>query len=84
MNKSTAIKDIPKFTLDFFFEKIALELQENQFREMLGLLESFGLYQRSMQHRAYRPSVLPTQDARAWWAFAGTFKGLHIITSHHK
>jgi hypothetical protein len=72
MNKSTAIKDIPKFTFNFFFEKIALELQENQYREMLGFLESFGLYQRSLRHRAYRPSELPTKDPRAWWAFAGT------------
>ena len=72
MNKSTAIKDIPKFTFNFFFEKIALELQENQYREMLGFLESFGLYQRSLQHRAYRPSELPTKDPRAWWSFAGT------------
>jgi len=72
MNKSTdVIRDIPKFTFNFFFEKIALELQENQYREMMGLLDSFSLYQRSLQHRALKPSVSVTEDPRAWWLFAG-------------
>ncbi len=50
MNKQAELfKSIPKYTLNLIFDNIGLELEENQFREMLHLLQRTSLYQRGYQ-----------------------------------
>jgi hypothetical protein len=39
--------DIPKITLNFMFDRLALVLEQNQYQDAMDMIEDFALYSRS-------------------------------------
>ena len=49
LNKNDADLSIPKILLNFMFEKVAFTLEENQFGEIMGAVDSFALFHRGIK-----------------------------------
>jgi hypothetical protein len=44
-------------------------VEENQYRELIAVVQSFDYYQRGLPYRRFRPAVAVLRDPRAWWRF---------------
>ncbi|THH01814.1 hypothetical protein EW026_g979 [Hermanssonia centrifuga] len=53
-NKSN--KDTPKFDVQLLFDEIGVLLDDNQYRDVISLIDMYHFYIRQHQYRKYRPS----------------------------
>ena len=58
LNKNDADLSIPKILLNFMFEKVAFTLEENQFGEIMGAVDSFALFHRGIKVAQHTCTVL--------------------------
>lgn len=70
MNK-TANYDKPKIKAQMLFDEIGFILDEDQYRDLLMMIDLFHFYIRHQQYRKFQPKVKPKEDPRAWFKFAG-------------
>jgi len=61
---------IPKLTLTFYFDQIALSLDADQYRDMLDTLEFFDTYKHYQKYNRFRPTE---RSPEALWRFASTY-----------
>ena len=52
------MKAIPKYALDLLLENLSIELEENQFQELLSLVQNFTLYNRGIKVFSIPPPLL--------------------------
>jgi vacuolar protein sorting-associated protein 13A/C len=70
MNKTSNI-DRPKVKSQLLFDEIGFVLDEDQYRDLLMMVDLFHFYIRHQQYKKYRPKgVTPKEDPRAWLKFA--------------
>ncbi|KAH8596858.1 putative vacuolar protein sorting-associated protein 13 [Bisporella sp. PMI_857] len=64
--------DKPKFSAGLVFDKIGLELDDDQYRDALMLVDLFHYFIRHQEYKKLQPKgVTPKEDPRAWLKFAG-------------
>eukprot|EP01087_Luapelamoeba_hula_P019701 TRINITY_DN6567_c0_g1_i3.p1 TRINITY_DN6567_c0_g1~~TRINITY_DN6567_c0_g1_i3.p1 ORF type:complete len:3001 (-),score=437.87 TRINITY_DN6567_c0_g1_i3:3806-12808(-) len=70
MNKQAAvITTMPQYFVNLMIENIVLEAEENQYREILSLVNRMRFYQRALKYRRFRPTVPLHEDRKAWWRY---------------
>jgi vacuolar protein sorting-associated protein 13A/C len=70
MNKTTS-NDHPKIKSQLLFDEIGFVLDEDQYRDLLMMVDLFHFYIRHQQYKKYQPKgVTPKEDPRAWLKFA--------------
>lgn len=70
MNKTANI-DRPKVKSQLLFDEIGFVLDEDQYRDLLMMVDLFHFYIRHQQYKKYQPQgVTPKEDPRAWLKFA--------------
>ncbi len=57
LNKDEANVDVPKVTLNFVFDKLALALEQNQYQNVMDMLERYTLYFRGAKVLLENPSL---------------------------
>lgn len=71
MNK-TGRADVPKMIARMIFNEIGFILDEDQYRDVLMMIDNFHFYLRHQQYKKYQPrGKSPKEDPRAWFLFAG-------------
>jgi len=71
MNK-TGRADVPKMIAQMIFNEIGFILDEDQYRDVLMMIDNFHFYLRHQQYKKYQPKgKSPKEDPRAWFLFAG-------------
>lgn len=60
---------IPKMTLNFVFDKIALSLNASHYRDLLDTIEYFQRCNTYGKYNHNRPTVPISQDPLAFWKF---------------
>ncbi|VDK63042.1 unnamed protein product [Onchocerca ochengi] len=61
---------IPRFKFNLCPEKVVIELTKRQLLEMGSLGKEWARFDRSRQHRKWRPLVTVGENAKEWWNFA--------------
>lgn len=75
LNKASTY-DKPKTKATLLFEELGFNLDEDQYRDALMMLDLFHFYIRSQQYRKYRPKdCTPKSNPKAWLVFA--FNAIH-------
>ncbi|KAF8254179.1 hypothetical protein K440DRAFT_652243 [Wilcoxina mikolae CBS 423.85] len=70
MNK-TRNNDRPRIKSQLLFDEIGFVLDEDQYRDLLMMVDLFHFYIRHQQYKKYQPKgVTPKEDPRAWLKFA--------------
>lgn len=70
MNK-TGKPDKPKLKAQMIFDEIGFILDEDQYRDVLMMVDLFHFYIRHQQYKKYQPKgVTPKENPRAWLKFA--------------
>jgi len=70
MNK-TNNNDRPRMKSQLLFDEIGFVLDEDQYRDLLMMVDLFHFYIRHQQYKKYQPKgVSPKEDPRAWLKFA--------------
>lgn len=63
--------DKPKMKAQMIFDEIGFILDEDQYRDVLMMVDLFHFYIRHQQYKKYQPKgVTPKEDPRAWLKFA--------------
>ncbi|TFY80723.1 hypothetical protein EWM64_g3289 [Hericium alpestre] len=74
-------KDTPRFDIQLLFDEIGVVLDDNQYRDIISLVDMFHFYTRQHQYRTFRPSEeeLRENRPRALLRFAGSaiLDGVH-------
>lgn len=64
--------ETPKMKASLLFDEIGFVLDEDQYRDILMMIDLFHFYIRHQQYKKYQPKgITPKQDPRAWFRFAG-------------
>ena len=66
--------DIPKMTLNFVFDQVALSLNTYQYRDILDTMVYFQRANKYGKYNHYRPVVSIQQDPMAYWKFMIKYK----------
>lgn len=67
----TGKPDKPKLKAQMIFDEIGFILDEDQYRDILMMVDLFHFYIRHQQYKKYQPKgVTPKEDPRAWLKFA--------------
>nr|CDP97328.1 Bm2386 [Brugia malayi] len=61
---------IPRFKFNLCPEKVVIELTKRQLLEMSSLGKEWARFDRSRQHRKWRPLTTVGENAKEWWNFA--------------
>uniref|UniRef100_A0A1I7VNQ7 Ricin B-type lectin domain-containing protein n=1 Tax=Loa loa TaxID=7209 RepID=A0A1I7VNQ7_LOALO len=61
---------IPRFKFNLCPEEIVIELTKRQLLEMSSLGKEWARFDRSRQHRKWRPLTTVGENAKEWWNFA--------------
>uniref|UniRef100_A0AAF5PWJ8 Ricin B-type lectin domain-containing protein n=2 Tax=Wuchereria bancrofti TaxID=6293 RepID=A0AAF5PWJ8_WUCBA len=61
---------IPRFKFNLCPEKVIIELTKRQLLEMSSLGKEWARFDRSRQHRKWRPLTTVGENAKEWWNFA--------------
>ncbi|CAG9534944.1 unnamed protein product [Cercopithifilaria johnstoni] len=61
---------IPRFKFNLCPEKVVIELTKQQLLEMGSLGKEWARFDRSRQHRKWRPLTTVGENAKEWWNFA--------------
>lgn len=71
MNK-TPDKDTPRFDIQLLFDEIGVLLDDNQYRDVISLVDMYHFYIRQHQYHKYRPALEEFEENRskALWKFA--------------
>lgn len=71
MNK-TSDKDTPRFDIQLLFDEIGVLLDDNQYRDVISLVDMYHFYIRQHQYHKYRPAPEEFEENRskALWKFA--------------
>ena len=70
----TSTKSIPKTTAILEFNELGFELDDEQYKTAITLLEAFEMYNRSFKYKRFHPpkTISPKIDPLAWFKFAAT------------
>lgn len=60
----------PHLDTDLFFEEFGLELNEQQYEDILWTASKFRWYSKTAKFRKFRPKVSPSEDPKAWFKYA--------------
>ncbi|KAI9208535.1 uncharacterized protein BJ171DRAFT_419574 [Polychytrium aggregatum] len=76
----------PLYDADIEFDKLAFNLDDDQYHCLLALLASFSLYIKSQKYRSLRPppGVRPKDNPRAWLEYAGQSVLREVHEKHRK
>lgn len=67
----TGKPDKPKMKAQMIFDEIGFILDEDQYRDVLMMVDLFHFYIRHQQYKKYQPKgVTPREDPKAWLKFA--------------
>ncbi|KAG0637605.1 hypothetical protein HOY80DRAFT_1138202 [Tuber brumale] len=68
----TGRADVPTMIARMIFDEIGFILDEDQYRDVLMMVDNFHFYLRHQQYKRYQPKgKSPKEDPRAWFLFAG-------------
>ncbi|EGC29659.1 hypothetical protein DICPUDRAFT_158736 [Dictyostelium purpureum] len=71
LNKSIIPSEIiPKYTLNFEFGSTEISLSDSQYTDITNLLESFTLFEKSIEFRSSRPKSSIKQSPKEWWIYS--------------
>lgn len=79
MNKKPTSKSEPKIKADLKFEELSVNLDREQYVDMLKLTERFQNYFNNLRYRRNRPKVTVKEDPLAWFRYAAktVYDGIH-------
>jgi len=61
---------LPRHTLNFLFDKLALVIEERQYRDIVFVVQKFTRYSDMIRYHRFRPIESVGENARAWWLYA--------------
>ncbi|KAG6842210.1 hypothetical protein C0991_000180 [Blastosporella zonata] len=61
----------PRFDIQLFFEEIGITLDDNQYRDIISLLDMYHVYVRQRQYQKFRPQDFSLGAAKSRLLFAG-------------
>ncbi|KAG6851060.1 hypothetical protein H0H93_002952 [Arthromyces matolae] len=65
-------EDYPRFDVQLIFDEIGVALDDNQYRDIISLLDMYHVYARQRQYQKYRPQDTSLSPAKSRLLFAGT------------
>ncbi|KAG5420157.1 VPS13 [Candida metapsilosis] len=71
IHKLGATEEHPHLDTELFFEEFGLELNEQQYEDILWTASKFRWYSKTSKFRKFRPKVSPSEDPKAWFKYAG-------------
>ena len=64
--------DIPQALVRLVLNQITIALDQQQYQDVMGLVESFDRMAINRKYLKYRPSTALHEDKKAWWRYAIT------------
>lgn len=69
MNKLGATKETPHIKAELFFEEFGIDLDSQQYKDILWTLSKFHWYIKTHKFRKLRPKVSVAEDSGQWWKY---------------
>ncbi|KAG7665092.1 VPS13 [[Candida] subhashii] len=70
VHKPGTTETIPHIKADLFFDEFGVELNSQQYQDMLWTASKFHWYMRTFKFRKLRPKLSPNEAPRAWFQYA--------------
>lgn len=70
IHKLGTTREHPHLDTELFFEEFGLEINEQQYEDILWTASKFRWYSKTAKFRKYRPKVPPSEDPKAWFKYA--------------
>lgn len=70
INKMGATKEVPHIKAELFFEEFGIDLDSQQYKDILWTLSKFHWYIKTHKFRKFRPKVTVSEDPQQWWKYA--------------
>ncbi|XP_078616141.1 intermembrane lipid transfer protein VPS13D-like isoform X3 [Branchiostoma floridae x Branchiostoma japonicum] len=75
---------MPRFQCEIQLEDLPINLNQTQFKCMMGLLREFDRYSLARKYRKGRPTVPVIRNCRQWWQFAIRCHLQTVQQRHHR
>ncbi|KAL6941975.1 hypothetical protein ACO0QE_003138 [Hanseniaspora vineae] len=72
INKAGSTEEQPHLDALLDFSSFSLELDDEQYQELLGIASKFQWFQKSWKFRKFRPLCSVEEDPRAWFKYTAT------------
>ena len=72
INKAGSTEEQPHIDASLDFSSFSLELDDEQYQELLSIASKFHWFQKSWKFRKFRPSCTVEEDPRAWFKYTAT------------
>ncbi|XP_068698299.1 intermembrane lipid transfer protein VPS13C-like isoform X1 [Montipora foliosa] len=69
---SEILLDVPKLLVEVLQQELSLLFSQNQFHNLMDLIESFELMNVNQMYRKYQPTSPVKESPTAWWKYAYT------------
>ncbi|KAI5970317.1 VPS13 [Candida margitis] len=70
IHKLGATEMHPHLDTELFFEEFGLEMNEQQYEDILWTASKFRWYSKTSKFRKFRPKLPPSEDPKAWFRYA--------------
>lgn len=70
INKLGATETTPRLRAELFFEEFGIDLDSQQYKDILWTLSKFHWYLKTHRFRKFRPKVLVSEDPNQWFRYA--------------
>ncbi|KAI5955057.1 VPS13 [Candida jiufengensis] len=84
IHKAGATKNQPHIVSDLAFEEFGLELNSQQYEDILWTASKFHWYMKTAKFRKLRPKVPPSEDPKTWFKYAAECVRNEIHEKHYK
>ncbi|KAI5965822.1 VPS13 [Candida pseudojiufengensis] len=84
IHKAGATKNQPHLESDLSFEEFGLELNAQQYEDILWTASKFHWYMKTAKFRKLRPKVSPSEDPKAWFKYSAECVLNEIHEKHYK
>lgn len=84
LRKLGATATTPHVLLELFFDEFGVDLDADQYRDMLWTLHQLVQQHRTRRFRRFRPAVTPLEDPKAWLVYAATAVHSEIHEKHRR
>ncbi|CAK9441286.1 uncharacterized protein LODBEIA_P51550 [Lodderomyces beijingensis] len=71
VNKAGATSSMPHITSDLFFEEFGVELNSQQYQDILWTASKFHWYMKTAKFRKLRPKLPPSEAPKEWFKYVG-------------
>lgn len=84
LNKLGATESTPHIKAELFFEEFGIDLDSQQYKDMLWTLSKFHWYIKTHKFRKFRPKVTVAEDPKLWLQYAAKSILNEIHEKHYK